>query len=276
MGPDNPDPLTGSAALRRALARAGEAAHALDRHPRLVGAVRGLRARLPGDPDFGDPLSTAGRRHLALAEQRLAALTGAESGALHEAGRGALQVWQAVLERRGRGDGPQELTIAFTDLVGFSAWALRAGDAEALRLLRDVGSAVEPALHRYGGQVVKRLGDGTMAVFAEADGALAGVRAARDRLREVEAAGYSPRLRAGLHSGRPRRIGGDYLGVDVNIAARLVEKAGAEEILVSAATLSRLDADTLDGLDYRRKKTFVLRKVKGVPEELAVYALRGG
>jgi hypothetical protein len=39
------------------------------------------------------------------------------------------------------------LTLLFTDLVGFWACALNAGDAAALELLRDVGPVVEAALH---------------------------------------------------------------------------------------------------------------------------------
>jgi len=44
----------------------------------------------------------------------------------------------------------------FTDLVGFSEWALRAGDDAMLRLLRWVAQVVEPPLLEAGGQVVKR------------------------------------------------------------------------------------------------------------------------
>jgi adenylate cyclase len=42
-----------------------------------------------------------------------------------------------------------------------------------------------------------------------------------------------PVLRAGVHLGRPRRVGTDYLGVDVNIAARVGECAKGGEVLVS-------------------------------------------
>jgi len=75
-------------------------------------------------------------------------------------------------------------------------------------------------------------------------------------------------MRAGVHPGRPRAIGGDYLGVDVNVAARLVEKASADEILVSERALAGLDSDRIS---LRTKKTFRWTKVKGVPEDLKVY-----
>jgi adenylate cyclase len=82
-----------------------------------------------------------------------------------EVGLTALQLWQATLSHTGRGRGEREVTILFTDLVGFSSWALGAGDDDALPLLRRVATALEPPVAAHRGKVVKRLGDGVMAVF---------------------------------------------------------------------------------------------------------------
>lgn len=48
-----------------------------------------------------------------------------------------------------------------------------------------------------------------------------------------------------MHWGSPRKLGGDYLGVDVNIAARVAEAAKAGEVLVSDALAERIDTDEL-------------------------------
>ena len=79
--------------------------------------------------------------------------------------------------------GDDRLAIVFTDLVGFSDWALEAGDDISLELLREVAEAIEPPVVDHGGEVVKRLGDGMMAVFGDADAAAAAVFEARERLR---------------------------------------------------------------------------------------------
>jgi adenylate cyclase len=50
-------------------------------------------------------------------------------------------------------------------------------------------------------------------------------------------------MRAGVHWGRPRRLGGDYLGVDVNVAARVATAAKAGQVLVSDALLAQIDRD---------------------------------
>jgi len=246
--------------------RAG--ASKLDSSPALLTATKLLREWAPGDARYGDPLSTAGSESPQVLGRRLARLTEEKPGAMREAGMTALQMWQAVSEAQGRGRGDTELTIVFTDLSDFSDWALEAGDDQALELLRDVGQAIEPPVHEKGGRVVKRLGDGMMAVFAEPADALDAVIAGRENMKHVDCEGYDPRLRAGLHVGKPRKIGGDYLGVDVNIAARLAENAGADEILVSARALENLDTD---GLDVKKKRRF---KVKGVPKDMTAHSVR--
>jgi class 3 adenylate cyclase len=95
------------------------------------------------------------------------------------------------------------------------------------------------------------------------------VQEGRENLAKVECDGYEPKLRAGLHHGKPRKIGGDYLGVDVNIAARLAENAGPDEILVSQRVLDQLGE--IDGLDVKKKRRF---KVKGVPKDLTAHVVR--
>lgn len=233
-------------------------------------ALRRLRRVLPGDPGFGDPLSVAGRDSAATIARIADRLFDDEPTATQELGLGALQVWHSLLERAGRGNGSQRCSLLFTDLVGFSAWTARAGDDDALELLRIVASRLERSVTNHRGRVVKRLGDGLMAVFPSPQLAFDAVVEARERLAEVEIAGYRPELRAGLHTGEPRAIGGDYVGVDVNVAARLAESAGAGETLVSDAALAELDQARVSA---RRKLTYRLTRPKGVPSDISIYAV---
>jgi adenylate cyclase len=251
--------------MRRAFERGRDA----DQRAGVVRVVRRLRQVLPGDPGFGDPLSSAGRDSAGVVARVADRLFTEQPRASREVGLGALQVWQALAERAGRGAGDAELTILFTDLVGFSSWALRVGDDHALQLLRDVAQAIEPPVIAHRGKVVKRLGDGLMATFPAPQLAFDAVQQARVRLAKVEVAGHRPQLKAALHTGRPRALGGDYLGVDVNIAARLVQKAGADEVLVSDTALAGLDPERVQ---TRRKKSFAFTSPKGVPPGMVVYA----
>src|SRR3954471_14214493 len=170
-----------------------DAAKRLEQNARLVTVGKMLRELLPGDSEFGDSLSTGGKAQPQLVGRRLSAVTAERPGLLREAGLSALQVWQALSEAQGRGRGDTEVTIVFTDLVDFSEWALEAGDDAALELLRDVSEAIEPPVEQRGGEVVKRLGDGMMAVFDEPGAALEAIVDARARLGQVDADGYRPR-----------------------------------------------------------------------------------
>jgi adenylate cyclase len=271
QGMPDPDPTpvasTRAARFRAGAARTGARARELDRSPGLQGAVKRLRGVLPGDAHFGDPLSLGGARHTEAAGRAIVGLTGDRPGVTRELGLGSVQVWQSMLERFGRGGGEHEVVLVFTDLVEFSRWSLEAGDDAVLQVLRQVADAWETPMTQRAGTVVKRLGDGLMVAFADPAAALAGVVEARRRLGRLQVEGWDPRMRAGLHSGRPRRVGGDYLGVAVNTAARLGDAGKADEILVSGDLLRRLDATTVTA---RRKRRL---RLKGAPQDLEVYAV---
>ncbi len=97
-----------------------------------------------------------------------------------------LQVWQSLSEAAGRGHGELELAVLFTDLVGFSAWALKAGDSAALAFLRDVGFVAETAVvehKRTDRQAARRRADGDVPGSARGGrgGARRAGRGGRDR-----------------------------------------------------------------------------------------------
>jgi adenylate cyclase len=246
------------------LTRVRRTAVRLDSGAGLLAAARGLRRRLPGDARFGDPLSTAGDAPVQLIARSVSALRPERESVVKELGLAGLQVWQSLSETAGRGAGKDELALLFTDLVGFSSWALGAGDAAVLELLREVGTVAEAAVVDHDGRIVKRLGDGLMATFLSVQDAVEAALDAHDALSGVVVDGYRPRMRAGVHWGRPRPLGGDYLGVDVNIAARVAEAAKADQVLVSDGALTRVD---LDGLTVGRGKRL---KARGAPRDLRV------
>jgi adenylate cyclase len=243
-----------------------EAARRFNRQPRLVGAARQTRERALGNDQFVDLLSTARGRPADLAAQHLVTLRGETPGILGELGLTALQAWQKLAESQDRGRGKVDVAVLFTDLVGFSTWALQAGDRAAIRLLREVAAAIEPPIIEGRGEVVKRLGDGLMAAFWDAPAAVNAAFAASERIASIEVEGHRPQLRTGIHLGRPRKIGHDYFGIDVNIAARLAEAARPGELLISNHTLEKLEP----GAASAKKRRF---SAKGTPSDLTVFAL---
>jgi adenylate cyclase len=74
-------------------------------------------------------------------------------------------------------------------------------------------------------------------------------------------------MRFGVHSGKPRRLGGDYFGVDVNVAARVMGAARPDQVLVSEAACRDLP---LDRFALSRAKRL---KAAGAPDDLHVVSV---
>jgi adenylate cyclase len=257
--------VSDSPSQRRPRRLAG-AARRLNRDPALLKAARRTREWALGEQQIEHGLTNDRGRPADVAFRQLAALKADEPGVAGELGAAVLQSWQRLAEAQGRGRGEVDVAILFTDLVGFSEWALRAGDELTVTLLREVGEAIEPPILTRQGTVVKRLGDGLMAVFDDAASATEAAFEAGDRVATVEVEGHRPRLRTGIHLGRPRKVGRDYLGVDVNIAARLAQSADPEEILVSEQTLDALEPATVNAM----AREFSAR---GAPADLIAHAV---
>jgi adenylate cyclase len=225
--PKKPEPALDAEGLRDVFRRT-------DANPQLVATARFLRGLIPGsEPETSEMPQPVQR----LVEE----VQPQGESALREIGKGALQAWQALSEAQRRRRGAADVAILFTDLVGFSDWALRAGDEAALEVLRLVGDAEQRAVSSNKGAVVKRLGDGAMAVFSNSDQAVRAALDAQDEISKIEVEGYRPTLRAGVHRGTPRKVKGDFLGVDVNIAARVGDCAKGGEVLISEPVREELD-----------------------------------
>jgi class 3 adenylate cyclase len=121
------------------------------------------------------------------------------------------------------------------------------------------------------------MGDGIMAVFPDPITAVAAVFVAAEALKSVEVEGYTPIMRVGIHTGRPQRIGSDWLGVDVNIAARVMESAGRGGVLITGATLARLEPEQLDQLGVhakRLRRPVFAQRLNGVPSDITMFRLQ--
>jgi eukaryotic-like serine/threonine-protein kinase len=171
--------------------------------------------------------------------------------------------------------------VVFSDLVDSTALLATLGDdrMEGLRRahMADVASAVETA----GGRIVKTLGDGAMATFESALGALraaAGIQAAVERL-DIAHDGVGIAARVGVAAGEPIPDGDDLHGMTVVIASRLSAAAGTGEVLVQdlvQALVASRDGVVLDATrEYElkgvptpvRASTLIWRELAAAVEE---------
>jgi adenylate cyclase len=149
----------------------------------------------------------------------------------------------------------QVMTIAFTDLEGFTRFTAEQGDDVAARLLREHYEEVTPVVRQSRGRVVKHLGDGLLLAFPAADGAVRAV------LNLIDLAPAPLRLRAGLHHGEAMVTRTDVLGHAVNLAARVTEEASGGQVLVTTEVCDAVGE--LTGVRFTRARRLRLKGIDG-------------
>jgi class 3 adenylate cyclase len=165
------------------------------------------------------------------------------------------------------------VTVLFADLAGSTGLGERL-DPESLRhVMTRYFEEARAVLERHGGTVEKFIGDAVVAVFGvplvHEDDALRAVRAASElrevlaRLNEELEASYGVRLviRTGVNTGEVMSGSGSQsfaTGDAVNVAARLQQSAGEDEILLGPTTLElvrdAVDVEAVDGLELRGRE----------------------
>lgn len=179
-----------------------------------------------------------------------------------------------------------EITILFADIHGFTSIGEQLNPDDLVGLLNRYLGAMTNAVLAQEGTIDKFLGDAVMAWFnaplPQPDHVMRAVRAAlgiRDAIRAL-CLEISPLFRLslgiGLHVGEAvlglvgskQRMEYTAIGDDVNIAKRIQEHAGIDQILISAAVYARVQ----DQVVVRPASVI---QVKGRQKPLEVYELLG-
>jgi class 3 adenylate cyclase len=153
-------------------------------------------------------------------------------------------------------------TVLFTDMVASTEHAAATGDRRWRAVLQRFGEITAELTERFGGTVVKSTGDGYLATF---DGPTQAIRCA-EALR-ADAESLAIQIRAGIHTGECELLDTDIGGIAVHIAARILGRAGAGEILVSRTVR---DLVVGSGTGFEDRGSVELRGVPGTWQLLAV------
>jgi adenylate cyclase len=175
----------------------------------------------------------------------------------------------------------KELTVLFSDIVGFTARAGGMRPDEVQRFLNAYFDSMVEVAFAYGGTVDKFIGDGLLVFFndpePQADHARRAVRCAlamHDAVKTVAAGAHEPlHIRIGVatgavvvgNMGSARRLSYTVLGANVNLAQRLESAAPPGGILASAGTYEQLGVD-------RELFAPVTVRLKGWDQPVEVYA----
>ncbi|MBI3270722.1 MAG: protein kinase [Planctomycetes bacterium] len=178
----------------------------------------------------------------------------------------------------------QLVTLLFTDLVASTRLKQDLGDAQAVALIRRHSEQVRALLGRTpGAQEITTAGDSFFCTFAVPSEAVAfALRVQAAMRREFGAAGLA--LRAGIHLGEVAREEAaapgkpvDYLGLQVDIAARVMSLAAPGQVLCTRAVFDNarqvLKGRDLEGrapLAWLNHGPYVLKGVEDPVEVCAV------
>ena len=143
------------------------------------------------------------------------------------------------------------VTFMFTDIEGSTRLLQELGDRFGA-ILNAHAAILRRAVSDCDGVEVNTEGDAFFVVFGSPASA---VRAAVEVQRALSANrwpdGAEVRVRIGLHSGEGSRGGDDYLGIDVNRAARIAGVAHGGQVLVSEATRGLVEHALPEGASLR-------------------------
>jgi adenylate cyclase len=164
----------------------------------------------------------------------------------------------------------KKAAVLFVDVCGSTAFFDRHGEVAGHAMVERCFAVVVPEVERRAGRIVKYMGDGFLAVFADASAAVDAAAALHTALADDNATRpESARVR--VHSGVSvgpvvMREDGDVFGDTVNVAARVQHVAGPDQIYVTRDVIKELPP-------YNRSKTRLVGRfpLRGKEDEVELY-----
>lgn len=164
-----------------------------------------------------------------------------------------------------------QTTVVFTDLIGSTGVFETVGNTRATEAVTQLTQWISRLCTDHGGQVVKTLGDGVLALFPTGQLAVdAVVQMQRLHQSNIASTPFELRMpiRIGVASGEVEMVGGDCFGDAVNVAARLSDLSGPHEIWANDLALSA--AVERPGVRFRSLGSV---QIRGRSEACAAYQL---
>jgi adenylate cyclase len=165
-----------------------------------------------------------------------------------------------------------ELTIVFADLTGSTGIFETLGNVKAAEVVTQTTQWIGQLSQVRGGQVIKYLGDGVLLAFVDNTAAVHSVtemqRMHHERIANWPASMKSMKIKVGMARGEVVEQGGDCFGDAVNVAARLSDLSGADQILSTASVIDQLPFDA----DIRYRNLGPMN-IRGKSEPSVVYRI---
>ena len=141
-----------------------------------------------------------------------------------------------------------EFTVVFADITGSTALFESVGNVKATETITGLTSWIGEVCENHQGRVVKYTGDGVLLLFSQSLDAIEAV-VELQQLHQKRLQSWHDPLKMGLQVGVARgnivEQQGDCYGDAVNIASRLSDLSGPDQILVSDAVIRELPKNSL-------------------------------
>ncbi len=129
----------------------------------------------------------------------------------------------------------------FADIAGSTRLYDTLGDVQAKRMIDECLDVMRTASTRYGGRVVKTIGDEVMCVLPDADSTCLAATDMQLKITALPAAsGVQRAIRVGFHVGAVIEENNDVFGDTVNLAARMAGLAKGNQIMTTRAAVDLL------------------------------------
>lgn len=136
-----------------------------------------------------------------------------------------------------------ESAILFADVSGSTQLYDTLGDVRAREIVAHCVALMKEATQRYGGTLVKTIGDEVMTTFPTADAAADAATAMQEAITgHLVVEGRQLAIRVGFHFGPILVEDADIFGDAVNLASRMANQAKAGQILTTGTTVERMSA----------------------------------
>ena len=140
--------------------------------------------------------------------------------------------------------GPRSVAVLFADVAASTRLYESLGDTVAKAMIDECIALMRRTVERYGGRVIKTIGDEVMCVLPDANGACLAASDIQLRISALPAVAAQRRaVRIGFHFGAVIEQDQDVFGDTVNLAARMVGLAGAAQIITTRETADRLSVE---------------------------------
>jgi class 3 adenylate cyclase len=175
---------------------------------------------------------------------------------------------QAKLDFKFRRENTQVLTVFFIDIAGYTEKANSVSASSLMKLIRAFEDIVGASIAVHRGSIVKKMGDGILAVFKHPLNAATAALEIQQKIGEYSSMRVEQekfRARIGLNTGQVIRKDNDIFGDVVNVASRMQSAATPGDVLLTEATFQEVK-------DYVRCTELGKIQVKGIKDPMMAYS----